>query len=241
MRLLTAAVIGLTLMWCAYWFIGAGREETALAAWFESHDRARADGFRTRGFPNRFDTEITNPTVDTGPLSWSSHFVQTMRLSYAPDHYVVVFAPEQRLLTPDGPLSLRSEQGRASAVFDDDGLVESRFTFDAPQLIADAGWSLSGARLLLATRRHDSGVKVGLDVIGMQMADAGTDLHIEGIVTLRGGHPDGTLRVTASNPDAFAQILSALAPGTGLPDRITLADGLIYLDGNPFGPAPRLP
>ena len=82
-------------LWGGYWFIGSAGFEKGLAAWF---DERRSAGWvadysdiKTRGFPNRFDTTISDlELADTrAGLAWSAPFFQIFTLSYRPNHIVV--------------------------------------------------------------------------------------------------------------------------------------------------------
>lgn len=123
MRLLTSLIVVATLLWGGYWFVGAKTTETALQNWFEAR---QADGWlaeysdiKTRGFPNRFDTTITDlELADTrAGLAWTMPFFQILTLSYTPNHIVVAFPHEQTIATPTEKFRLTSDTMRGSVVF----------------------------------------------------------------------------------------------------------------------------
>lgn len=239
MRVLIALALLLAALWSVFWWYGAAREEAALRDWFGT--RSGGD-LVTRGFPNRFDTTVPAPQIAAGPVHWSAPFLQLLRLSYSPGHYIVVFPPEQTLAISGHDLALTASDARASVVLDGAALDHSALVFADPRLSGDA-WTLTAAQLRFATqRRADEGVhRVGLDLPGLALDAWRTDLHVEGDLTLDGGAPRGTLSVTAGDPAALAAIAAALGVPALATDRLIFEGGAVYAgDGTRLGPAPRL-
>ncbi len=119
LRLVVIFLFG-ALIWMVWWAIGQGAYEQGLAAWVK--DR-RGEGWaadyatlETRGFPNRFDTTITDVALAdpaTG-VAWSAPFVQFLSLAYKP-HQVIAVLPEQhRFSTPFQTVTITHEDARAS-------------------------------------------------------------------------------------------------------------------------------
>lgn len=117
-------VIGLTLLaaglWSGWWLFGSTSQERAWEAWFA--DR-RADGWQAehaglavRGFPNRFDTEITAPALadPRAGWAWSAPWVRLFMLSYRPNHVIAELPPEQRVSFGGETVEVTSEALRAS-------------------------------------------------------------------------------------------------------------------------------
>ena len=102
MRALIGVVVVLVTLWSGYWFVGSRGVEAGLAAWI---DARRAEGWvaeysdiSTIGYPNRFDTTISDLALAdpaTG-LAWNMPFFQILTLSYTPNHIIAVF-PGNRL------------------------------------------------------------------------------------------------------------------------------------------------
>lgn len=120
MRKLLALIVVVAAGWAAYWFVGARGHEAALTKWF---DDRRAEGWQVeyadhtvRGFPNRFDTTLTDLFLtdpETG-ISWQAPIFQILSLSYRPNHLILVWPKEQQIATPYEKFTLRNEDMRAS-------------------------------------------------------------------------------------------------------------------------------
>ena len=162
MRLLTTLVIAAVLLWGGYWLLGARATETALENWFEAR---RADGWvadytsiETQGFPNRFDTTITNLALaDTkAGLAWTMPFFQILTLSYTPNHIIVAFPDSQTVSTPDEKFTLSSQTMRGSVVFKPDTSLEldrSTFELSGLDITSTTGWNTQIATGQFATRQ----------------------------------------------------------------------------------------
>ena len=120
MRKLITLVIVAALAWSGYWYLGMQGHKAALSTWFE--DR-RAEGWQVeysdhtvRGFPNRFDTTLTDLRLtdpETG-ISWQAPFFQVLSLSYKPNHLIAVWPNEQQIATPSEKFTLKTSTMRAS-------------------------------------------------------------------------------------------------------------------------------
>ncbi|MCV2893071.1 DUF2125 domain-containing protein [Lentibacter sp. XHP0401] len=124
MKKLLILIVAVASLWSGYWFIGASGVKSGFTNWFEAR---RLDGWQAdysdlavKGFPNRFDTTLTDPALadpNTG-LAWSAPFVQIFALSYKPNHIIAAFPEWQTLASPFAKLSLQSEDMRASMVME---------------------------------------------------------------------------------------------------------------------------
>ncbi len=172
------------VLWSGYWVIGSRAVEAGLRDWL---DARAADGWmaeysdlRTVGFPNRFDTTITDLELAdpaTG-LAWSAPFVQILQLSYEPDHIIAAWPQTQTFASPYQRVTVGSDQIRASAVFrpgTDLELDHSSFVLKNLVLTSNAGWSAEVTGGLFATRRAATGQNahdIGFDVKDVRPADA---------------------------------------------------------------------
>ena len=162
MRILLIIAACLLAGWSAYWWVGAGAIERSAAAWLDARAEdgwvANYSDVRTIGFPNRFDTTITDPDIadpETG-VAWSAPFLQLLRLSYRPNHVIVVWPRTQTIASPDQRWELRTESARASFVFaprSDYELDRMTAVFDGVEIESTTGWSADIAQARLATRR----------------------------------------------------------------------------------------
>jgi len=148
-RLLTVIIVG-ALLWGVYWYIGARAVEGGLTAWLEQRRDegwvAEYSDLSTRGFPNRFDTTITNldlADMRTG-VAWQAPFFQILALSYRPNHIIAVWPDAQILASPHEKLTITNSKMIASVVFEPGtSLTLERSNFDLKDfgLQSSLGWS----------------------------------------------------------------------------------------------------
>jgi len=121
---LLVLIVTLAALWSGYWFVGATSLKSGITAWFDARQsegwQAEYSDLSVKGFPNRFDTTLTDPALAdpaTG-LAWSAPFVQLFALSYQPNHIIAAFPAFQTLRTPAARISLKSEKMQASMVME---------------------------------------------------------------------------------------------------------------------------
>lgn len=124
MKRLLVVVVTAAVLWGGYWMIGASGVKTGFERWF---DDRRTDGWQAEyselsviGFPNRFDTTVTNLALAdpaTG-VAYTAPFLQIFALSYQPNHIIAIWPNTQRLATPLGAFDIASKDARASLVFE---------------------------------------------------------------------------------------------------------------------------
>jgi hypothetical protein len=161
MRRLLVLVLVAASLWGGYWFVGSTAVERGLTAWLA--DRA-SQGWRvaysdlsTSGFPNRFDTTITDVdmTDAVSGLGWRAPFFQIFALSYKPTHIIAVWPHEQTLTTPAERIAVTSEDMRGSVVFKAGpslAMDHSSVVVKTLGLTSDAGWELRMGDVRFATR-----------------------------------------------------------------------------------------
>ena len=165
MRFLTGLVIAVALLWGGYWYVGSTGVERGLSAWF---DARRAEGWvadysdiSTAGFPNRFDTTISNLELAdprTG-LAWALPFFQILTLSYTPNHIIVAFPGQQVIASPSERLTVESDLMRGSMVFQPKTALEverTSFELDGLNISSSLGWSVALETGRFATRQSES-------------------------------------------------------------------------------------
>ncbi len=154
-RILGGAVALAAAGWSGWWFIGSSAHEAALNGWLAER---RADGWQaeasdlsTQGFPNRFDTRLTDLALANprAGWAWSAPFLDILMLSYAPNRAVVAFAPEQTLAAPGAKAALRSEGLRGSVRFaPGPSLALTRLSLEGRALALEgADWAAGAASL----------------------------------------------------------------------------------------------
>ena len=89
MKKLLVLIVTLAALWAGYWFVGAAGVKAGFAVWFDARQsegwQAEYSDLSVKGFPNRFDTTLTDPALAdpaTG-LAWSAPFVQLFALHHA--------------------------------------------------------------------------------------------------------------------------------------------------------------
>lgn len=162
MRILIWIVVIASAAYSGYWFVGARAVETGLANWFQER---RSEGWvadyaalDTIGFPNRFDTTITELELadpETG-VAWTLPFFQILTLSYTPNHIIAVLPPEQVLATPVEKVTLENRRMRGSVVFVPGTRLEidrTSFELDGLKLASTDNWQTTVETGQFATRQ----------------------------------------------------------------------------------------
>lgn len=185
MRLLLIAVVSAAAIWSGYWWFGSRAVESGIRSWLDG----RADAgwvanyasIQTRGYPNRFDTtiddlELADPAEG---FAWSAPLFQILRLSYRPNHIIVVWPGEQTFATPNGRITVQSSQARASLVLKpglDLELERATAVFENITLDSSAGWTAEAAEGRVAVHASESAsntVNLGIEARGLRSSGAG--------------------------------------------------------------------
>ena len=157
--LVIAAVLG--ALWAGYWVIGAGAMERALEGWITERGQdgwvAEYASLDTRGFPNRFDTTVTDLELAdprTG-LAWQAPWFQILSLSYKPHHVIAVWPDAQTLATPYERIEVTSADMRGSIILGTATslpLERTSIVAERVELASSAGWTAGMEHAQLATR-----------------------------------------------------------------------------------------
>lgn len=122
MRKIIYLMLGISVLWGGYWLVGARTVESEFRTWLDNNQvqglQTDYASLATRGFPNRFDTTITDVDFydDNNGLGWKAPFVQIFALSYKPNHIIAAWPNEQTIRTTGGTYSIGSDKMRASVV-----------------------------------------------------------------------------------------------------------------------------
>lgn len=168
MRKLISLVTILFVLWGGYWFVGSTALETGLKDYLAAEHTA-ADPFHiaysdltVRGFPNRFDTRLTDIGVTdaaTG-IHWRAPFFQIHALSYKPYHIIAALPNNQTLTLPTQELQIRSDEIKGSVVFSAPAILEKALEIDRSSIVirnldvrSDMGWQTTVSEANIATRQ----------------------------------------------------------------------------------------
>ncbi len=177
MRILIVLVLVAAAGWSAYWVVGSRMLRAAIddgiAAMEESGATVETGGIRVTGFPNRFDTMIDAPRIARpGGTRWEAPFLQVFALSYRPNQIIVAFPETQTLETARGPVAIRADRARASALF----RTDAAGTLDHANLVVEGARLAWGGRevalrRVLAATRVPAGAGAERQNIGVTLDD----------------------------------------------------------------------
>ncbi|MDE0695092.1 MAG: DUF2125 domain-containing protein [Boseongicola sp.] len=182
LRLAGVLVIA-ALLWMCWWVIGHSAYQRTLASWME---QMRNDGWvadfsdiTTRGFPNRFDTTMSDLTLaDPGTgIAWSAPFVQFLSLAYRPHEVIPVLPDEHVISTPLEALQVDHDSARASIYFrpsTDLALKRARLVLKDPRIRSSRGWTVSSTELRFAIETmpvRENTYRVGMELLELSLPE----------------------------------------------------------------------
>lgn len=143
-------VILAALLWSGAWFWGGASNKMRITTWISDQQQAGYDigfsGLSQLGFPNRYDVTVQHPKLSAAKLGldWRADFIQIMRLSYQPNHHILVWPDIQKMTFNERDFDLRHQGLRASVVTRDPG--QFRLSAEASDIV----FSSSGREWLAA-------------------------------------------------------------------------------------------
>ncbi len=165
MRTIFGVLIIASLGWFGYWFIGSSAHEAAATSWLEERREkgwvANYTDLSVKGFPNRFDTAITDLEL-VNPRSgwaWQAPFFEILSLSYKPNHFIAVWPSEQVVSTPYKKFTITNEDMRGSLIFEPNTSLEldsSTVTLKNLKVKTSDKQESSIASAVLATRQSET-------------------------------------------------------------------------------------
>lgn len=120
MKRLTYLVVILAVIYSGYWIIGSSALKNAVQSQQVVLTEQGWDvGYvtlKTRGYPSRFDTTVTDLNITTPDRStnFAASMIQILALSYQPNKAIIAFPPEQTLTMDGLPVVIQSDGLRAS-------------------------------------------------------------------------------------------------------------------------------
>lgn len=168
MRKLISLITILFVLWGGYWFVGASALEMGLKDYL-SKEHTTSDPIHiayseltVHGFPNRFDTRLTQVSVTNaaGRMSWRAPFFQIHALSYKPYHIIAALPHSQTLKLPKQELQITSDEIKGSVVFNASSLLEKALEIDHSSIVirnlgvtSSMGWETAIKDGSIATRQ----------------------------------------------------------------------------------------
>lgn len=160
-KLILLAVVS-ALLYGGYWFVGRSQIESrlteALVAANDGPYDISYNSLKTRGFPSRFDTTVTDLSfVDpaTG-TAWAAPFFQLFALSYRPNEVIAVFPAEQTVELAGETYTIVTSDMRASGKVRPSAALtfqNATITMDNPRITSESGFDVSMASVLAAMRQ----------------------------------------------------------------------------------------
>ena len=136
--------------WGGYWMIGSGAQQQSIERWLQNRAQngwvANYSAVEVRGFPNRFDSTVTDLELADPEYgwSWSAPQFQMLQLSYRPNHVIAVWPDRQVVATPEARVDVASDDMRASIIFEPDtdlALNRATLTLGNVRLNRRDGWT----------------------------------------------------------------------------------------------------
>ena len=162
---LIVLLLVVSLGWMSWWAFGSYALERSLTSWIET---SRSQGIATnaeaidvRGFPSRFDTTITNVTLQPPGrnVTWSGTFLQLLALAYKPHQVIAVLPNQHHVETPLQAIDITNDQARGSIFLQPSTslpLERSTIVIDKLNLNSSLGWSLSLDQARIATEQIEA-------------------------------------------------------------------------------------
>ncbi|MFP7672099.1 DUF2125 domain-containing protein [Marivita sp. S0852] len=179
MKRLLSVIVVAALGYSGWWVYAAQSLETSVERWFTEQQQAGWQASYTdiavRGFPNRTDLTITNPSLTSpdGRYAWSAPFFQILGLSYKKGHQIVAWPDTQTLTTPNGDNFISSDGLRASIVHQESILIRTNIeaatlNVDGPdQAVAFAGVNAA----LEKVEPADASYRIAISVDGIAVSN----------------------------------------------------------------------
>ena len=229
MRKLIILVLVAATAWAAYWVVGATASQKATESWLEAR---RAEGWqveyadlKVRGFPNRFDTTITDFELtdpETG-LSWSAPFFQLFSLSYQPNHLIAAWPNTQTLATPLQKIDIETSKMTASLKVLPNSTLEldsATVVIEGAALSSSRGWN-AGADTVNAAIRRTAGKDMTYDIAAQADTVIPGDA-LQGLLDAGGTLPNVIEAMNFDSEIGFARPLDIRVIEEHRPDIITL-------------------
>lgn len=179
---LIVALLVISLIWMIWWAFGSTALDRSLTAWVELRRDAgwAADvaDIEVKGFPNRFDTTLTDVRLadpNTG-VAWTGPFLQILSLAYKPHQVIAALPNEHQLSTPLQTLEFKHDQARGSVYLQPStslALDRSSIVIDNLSIASSLGWDAALAQGRFATEpvaARENAHRIGAEIVDLTLA-----------------------------------------------------------------------
>ena len=185
---LVVAILTVLLIWMIWWAFGSTALDRSLTAWV---DERRAEGWaadvddiEVKGFPNRFDTTLSDVRFadpNTG-VAWTAPFLQLLALAYKPHQLIAVLPQEHRLSTPEQTMTISNSNARASIFFEPKTslpLDRSTIVVEGLEIASTLGWTMALEEGRFATETvpdRQYAHRIGAEISGLKPSERAKEI-----------------------------------------------------------------
>ena len=209
MRVLLWAILGLGVLWGAYWFVGSHVVQNAVVAGFAGTAgqvvQASNGGVSVAGFPNRFDLTVTAPEISNAAAGWDwkAPFAQVFAMTWKPWNVIAALPNDQTINVAGQVIGVHSNRMIGSLLLQPStslALEEVVVEGTGLAVTSSLGWKVGAEKVVLASRAdaaEKNAQELGLDVTNLAPDAAFVALLPELGPTVGLIHLDAVLSLTA--------------------------------------------
>ena len=206
MRFIIFITTLLAFVWSCYWFIMSNKYSDKVSLWADIDSTDVSANFsRVRGFPNRFDTTITDLEIkQTSSEPIKIDRLDVMRLSYDSSHYIFAAKSIENIFDNNFSFS----KGLASAV--GNGEVAPTISFQGEDVVIDKKLILEELNFKIWPVTDLSKLNFSMFARTANIKDDQIDLSFQGQIELNSDFNFDSLIGFVSNIDALRNISGKL-------------------------------
>ena len=204
MQRLIIIVLGIAILWSGFWFWGAERNKAGIAAMVTGAEKSgwqvQFEKISQMGFPNRYDVTLRNPQISNaaGTFAWQATFLQIMRLTYTPTHWLIIWPNTHDLTLAGQPVRLISQKLRASVTQSEGAQWRATATAENLTFTTNLGLSLPIENVQISTEQSLKKTRVYVKGTTAQPLNPDLQMTIELFADLRDMR-DGKATLSAQN------------------------------------------
>ena len=206
MRFIILTTTLLAFVWSCYWFIMSNKYSDKVSLWSDiGSANVSANVNKIRGFPNRFDTTITDLEIKQAsfePIKIDR--LDVMRLSYDSSHYIFAAKSIQNIFENNFTFS----KGLASAV--SSGEIAPTISFQGEDVLSNNKLIFEELKFKIWTMTELTKLNFSLVATTADIKDGEFDLSFQGLIELNSDFNFDSLIGFTSNIDALKNISGKL-------------------------------